>query len=75
LGEISETAESRARDYIDAMRDSGKTIDVNTVPGFVDAACSQMERNWGRNNYEYVATEWLRWAKDNKPKLISSLGT
>lgn len=73
LGEISETAESRARDYIDAMRDSGKPINADTVPAYIDAACSRMERNWGRNNYEYVATEWLRWAKDKKHSFVSAL--
>jgi hypothetical protein len=73
LGEITETAESRARAYIEVMREFGRPINAETIPGYIEAACSQMERNWGVGNYEYIATEWLRWAKDKKSSLVSAL--
>lgn len=73
LDDISVTAISRARDYIDAMRDNGKEVNAETIPTYIDIACTRMERNWGKNNYEYVATEWLRWAKNNKPSLVLTL--
>lgn len=73
LGEISETAESRARAYIEVMREFGRPITAETIPIYIEAACLQMERSWGVGNYEYIATEWLRWAKIHKPSLVSAL--
>jgi hypothetical protein len=73
LGEISEIAISRARQYIEVVQESGQPISPKTVPAYIDALCTKMERSWGKTHYEYLATEWLRWAKAHKPALLQSL--
>jgi len=75
MGEISEIAVNRAREYIEARRDGGWDIDVQNIPAMIDTTCVRMERNWGNESYEYIATEWLRWANIHKPALLQMLAT
>jgi hypothetical protein len=60
FGGITEIAESHARAYTEVMREFGRPINAETISGYIEAACLQMEENWGKSNCEYLATEWLR---------------
>jgi hypothetical protein len=75
LREVSETAISRARQYFEVMQESGKEVTLQSISVDIDTLCNKMERNWGKTHYEYLATEWLRWAKFHKPALLQMLAT
>ena len=75
MGDISENAFRQARDYIEVMLENGKVVDAETIPTFVDAVCVRMEKSWGKSNFSFVSTEWLRWAKVHKPALLKSLAS
>ncbi len=66
IHEISEIAWRGLRDYVTAIRDEGVTLERATMPDRLDRLCRRMESDWGTAHYYYPATEWLRWARDEK---------
>jgi hypothetical protein len=73
VDEICELAERRARARIKSARDDGRTVDETTLVALIDSAVNMMEEDWGLEHHLYPATEWLRWAKVNKPDFLTTL--
>ena len=71
IAEASEIAFSQLRSYLQAVKDSGKKIDEETLRNCIDRTCKSMEMDWGRLQYRYLATEWLRWSGQNEFTLLA----
>jgi type I site-specific restriction endonuclease len=66
ISEATRTAFSQLRLYLQVKKEDGHSVTREDLQDYIKTTCDIMEKDWGKLQYWYLATEWLRWASQHQ---------